>query len=72
MDSIAYIYSKSLIDGRGDKGSLHDLCLRYAVSQAVFLHKNEAFEQLLRSDPAFAIDFVRALIENMCGSENNY
>lgn len=63
VKTIRYMYGRVLTDEMGEKCSLHKLCIWYAVCHAEFLHRDEEFEGLLRSNPDFAVDFVRALAE---------
>lgn len=60
VPAIEVMYSKVSQD---ESGQLRNLCMRYAACQAALLHRSEEFEALLRSNPDFVIDFVRALAQ---------
>lgn len=60
---IKFMYSHALKDESGGKCQLRELCLRYAVAQAGLLHRSKPFEELLKSNGQFAVDFFRALAE---------
>jgi hypothetical protein len=46
-------------------GLLRHLCMRYAACQASILHRSEEFEELIRSNQDFAVDFVRVVAEEI-------
>ena len=60
---IKIMYSKAQNDETGGKCQLRELCIRYAVGQAGSLHKSQPFEELLRSNGDFAVEFFRGLGE---------
>lgn len=60
---VKFMYSNGLKDESGGKCQLRELCVRYAVAQAGILHRSQPFEELLKSNGEFAVDFVRALAE---------